>query len=150
MSEEYPFESQKEKRLPNPETQALHKKETRKEIYLPFVLSLIGLAIFVLILITKQIGSVEVWSDISMIFLTIISLGIGVVILMLVVSLVFGMYHLIKNIPPYTRSIQDAVKQIENQVRNGAKVSIQPILKIQEFTKQMNDIFNIKSGSKKD
>jgi len=148
MSEKYPFEVPVEKPLPNPETKAIHNAQVRKQVTAPLVLSILALAVLVFVLIRNNIGNVQVWAQISTIFLIILTMGFGIIIIMLMGTFVYGMFQLLRNLPPYTRSIQDAVEKIEKQVEAGALVSIKPILKIQEFSSQINNFFQSFSRKK--
>jgi hypothetical protein len=147
MSEKYPFEIPKEIPVPNPVTTAFHKRDVRKQITIPLVISILSIVAIVFLFINRNIGSAEVWAQISMIFLSLFSMVVAVVPIVLMIAFIIGMHNLLKNLPPYTRSVQDAVEKISEQVKTGAAVSIKPILKIQEFTTQMNNLFG--SFSKK-
>lgn len=147
MSNQYPFELPEKILAHNPKTKASHKAEVKRHISFPLILSILILVIVIYLMIDNRIGSVEKWSQISTIFLSSIALFIGLFVIVLLFSIIFGMYQLLRNLPRFTKSAQDAVHKVEKQLIRGAQLSVAPIKKIQNFTSQITNFFG--SFSKK-
>ena len=119
---------------PNPVTMAKHRKQVLWQITVPFLamvflcLGLTGLTIW------SASGSSEPvsrWADVSFIWLTP-PIIIGALITLLIVGgLAYGVYYLIRVLPPYTRLTQDFFKRVLAKTRQISDQLVQPIIRIQ-------------------
>jgi hypothetical protein len=58
---------------------------------------------------------------------------IAFVFLVLFAAMVYGLYKLLKIIPPYARQAQDIVYKFEQRVHTGSDLVAEPIIRAQAF-----------------
>ena len=126
---------------PNPETRAAHRREVLRQITLPLIfllIALIGAGVWV---VWAGVGSIERWSQIATIFLILFGLFIGLIVLAVFVALTFIVTQILRILPPYTRVAQDAIEQIDRQVKAGADISVKPVIEVQRFLAVIDVLF---------
>ena len=126
---------------PNPETRAIHRREVFRQITLPLLfmlIVLIGVGIWV---VWAGVGSIERWSQIATIFLTLFGLLIGLIVLAVFVALIFIVTQILRILPPFTRIAQDAIEKIDRQVKAGADISVKPVIEVQRFLAVIDALF---------
>ena len=124
---------QQQRRPPNPETRAAHKREFGKQVLLPlglFLLFSVGAAAAA---VYFHVGSVESWSQIASIFLMLFWMVLGLLLLAILVGLVYLISRALQLLPPYTRMAQDGIETIRKQVETGSDITVKPVIKIQSF-----------------
>jgi len=84
-------------------------------------------------LVIENVGTIQEWSSISLILLTLPALLLGIIIFILFIALIVLVSYLLKFLPPYARLTQDAINNLENQIKSGADISAKPIIQIQSF-----------------
>ena len=87
------------------------------------------------------VGSIERWSQIATIFLILFGLFIGLIGLAVFVALTFIVTQILRILPPYTRVAQDAIEQIDRQVKAGADISVKPVIEVQRFLAVIDVLF---------
>jgi len=125
---------------PNPVTRAKHRREVNRQVILPFFISAIvfmGVGIW---LAWMGIGSVERWSQIAIIFILVLGLVLGFILLSMIIGLMYVTTIVLRTIPPYARIAQDAIEEINQQVKTGSNVSVRPVIEIQKFLAMMDVI----------
>ena len=118
---------------PNPVTRAAHKREVSRQVILPLVVMLFVMIGVGVLLIWAEIGTAEQWSQIAMIFMLLLGLVLGFILFGLTVGVLYIITQVLRIIPPYARIAQDAIMQINRQVRSGSDISVRPVIEIQKF-----------------
>ena len=117
----------------NPLTHEAHSHQVLWQITIPIILgSLVVLALAVLAGISGP-AEASLWADISLIFLIIPAMLISVVFLFLFAALIYGLFKLLKIIPPYARQAQDIVYKVEQRVKSGSDLVAEPVIRTQAF-----------------
>lgn len=123
---------------PNPVTQAAHRREVNRQVFLPFAIALIFLLTMGTWLVWANIGTVERWSQIAIILMLVMGLVLGLIILGVTIGLLYVITMVLRTIPPYARIAQDAIVKINQQVKAGSNVSVRPVIEIQKFIAMMD------------
>jgi uncharacterized membrane protein len=120
-------------RLPQPihESYKKHRRELAWQIILPMVLSVAGfIALIVLIYFATFEGDGDVgrWAAISTIWIVIPIMLAGLLLLILLVALVYGMKRLLDITPTYTGLAQDYIHKAAGYIKRGADMAVKPVL----------------------
>lgn len=147
------IDAQQERQLPepNPVTKKSHQKEILRQVTLPFVIALLGLAALVSALIFYNIGTLGDWARISTIFLIFPLLVFGIIVVVIMGGLAYLINQVLRIIPPYTRLTQQAIDKVNQQVKTGTEISVKPVMQIQSFLAMIDSLlenFNIRPGAK--
>ena len=118
---------------PNPVTKRAYRRDVLRQITLPIILILLVTIAIVTWLVIENVGTIQEWSSISLILLTLPALLLGIIIFILFIALIVLVSYLLKFLPPYARLTQDAINNLENQIKSGADISAKPIIQIQSF-----------------
>ncbi|MBT3239583.1 MAG: hypothetical protein HON98_07135 [Chloroflexi bacterium] len=118
---------------PNPVTKRAYRRDVLRQITLPIILILLVSIAIVTWLVIENVGTIQEWSSISLILLTLPALLLGIIIFILFIALIVLVSYLLKFLPPYARLTQDAINNLENQIKSGADISAKPIIQIQSF-----------------
>lgn len=129
---------------PNPVTRASHRREFSRQVIVPLVLFLLVSIALTVVFVLNDIGTVEAWSQIATIILVSLWLLGGLILLVLVGALVYMVSYVLKVLPPYTRSAQDAIETVKIQVEKGADITAKPVIQIQSYLAMINAIFHRK------
>jgi len=133
--DEYPITPSESRPLPkpNPVTQKAHRQDVLRQLTLPVIVVLLVLAGVVFWLIQAGVGDFGLWAQISIVFIILPALIIGLILLVILAGLVFGIGYLLGFLPPYARITQDAIQNVKAQAEAGADISAKPIIQIQSF-----------------
>ena len=120
-------------RLPQPvhESYKKHRRELAWQIILPMVLTVIGFAALIGLIYFATFegdGDVGRWAAISTIWIVIPVMVLGLVLLVVLVALVYGMKRLLDITPTYTGLAQDYVHIAAGYIRRAADVAVKPVL----------------------
>ena len=111
--------------------QARHRRETLLQIYIPLVLAAgVFLAATALTFVGSFGGALQnsVMADTALVWLSVPLLFVGVVLLVLVVAVAFGVGNLLHILPPYFKQAQDFLRtQSERVVRMTDRASNQVV-----------------------
>ena len=118
---------------PNPVTQKAHRQDVLRQLTVPVVIVLLAMAGLVFWLIQAGVGDFGLWAQISIIFMVLPALLIGLIVLVILAGLVVGIGYLLGFLPPYARITQDAIQNVKAQAEAGADISAKPIIQIQSF-----------------
>ncbi len=127
---------------PNPVTQASHRKEFFRQVWLPFGLFLLLSITAGVLFIVYDVGTVESWSQIATMLLVVTFMVIGLLTLVLLVGLVIAVTYLLRLLPPYTRMAQEGIETIKTQVTKGADITAKPVIQIQSFLAVLDTLFS--------
>jgi ABC-type dipeptide/oligopeptide/nickel transport system permease component len=106
----------------------LFRKNVWLQIYLPILLGVIALAILVAIIWTGQQGTASVWADVSLMMLIIPTFIIGLILLVILGGLTYGIAYLIGVLPDPFRRLQEIMNQVSASFERGSKIAAKPII----------------------
>lgn len=118
---------------PNPVTQAEHRRQMIRQVTWPLVITILFVVGLTAVLIYNQVGTVERWSQIAAIFITLPALLIGLILLGILAGIAFGLGQLLRFLPPYARLTQEALEKVGRQIKAGAEISAKPVNQIRRF-----------------
>jgi predicted PurR-regulated permease PerM len=133
---------------PNPVTAKRHRRQFRRQILLPILLSVVGLGGLSILLWRAGIGTVERWAQISTIFVLLPMLGVVLLLLVIMVLLSVMINELLTRIPPYTRLAQQAIETVQRQVELGMDISARPIVVIREYIAMVERLIGMFTGKR--
>jgi hypothetical protein len=97
----------------NLRTQALNRRESFWQIYVPLGFAIIVVLAFMVMTVISaySAGSLThlVWADVSLIYLIIWAALGGLVVLALLIGLCAGLWYMLRELPPYFKLAQDFV-----------------------------------------
>jgi hypothetical protein len=93
-----------------------------------------------------DIGSVERWSHIAIIFILLLGLVLGLILFSIIIGLMCMTTMVLRSIPPYARMAQDAIEKINQQVKTGSNISVRPVIEIQKFLTMIDVILGRRKG----
>ena len=123
---------QEQKPSRNPVTKRAHRKESFWQITFPLILGLIailGLAVWAVIVASGG-GNVSQAADTSLIFLIIPTFVMAFIFLVVLVGLVYGMYSLLRWLPPKFFILQGLFYRIQDRVQKAADKAVEPAMKV--------------------
>jgi ABC-type dipeptide/oligopeptide/nickel transport system permease component len=117
----------------NPVTQRAHGRQTMWQIVLPLVIG--AFAAIALGVLAGLAGADQTsrWADISLIFMIVPALLATLLFVVLFAGLNYGLFRVLKAIPPLARRVQDVFGQVEQRIRTGADMAAEPFLRIQSL-----------------
>lgn len=121
-------------KLRNQRTAALMRRDVIWQIALPLGLATLAVLVIAALLIAPVGAPVRsVWADISLIFLIIPTVLFGLVLLVLIAALAYGMYYVLRELPPYAKQAQDIVALATYRVNTVAAKIADVVLSIRSF-----------------
>jgi len=124
-----------------------HRREVQTKIIAPMLIAvllmiavcaLIGVATF------RDNGDVERWAAISTIWIVIPWMFVGLIALVLLAAMVYGMARLLQVIPPYTGYAQKMIWRVQGYIKRGADMIVQPVLSLDGITATLKRLFGAK------
>ncbi len=95
-------------------------------IYLPTLVGILVLVGIAFLIFRAGFGSVSVWADTSLIFMLLLAIILGLVLVVLFGSMVYGIVKLIAIIPVWFTSIRIVFWQAENTVQQAGDIVVRP------------------------
>jgi uncharacterized protein involved in cysteine biosynthesis len=127
--------------IPNPVTQAKHRREIRRQVIVPFVFCLVVIIGIIVWFVLTGVGTVERWAQVSSLLLMSFGMVLGLIVFALLVATVYVITQILRILPPYTRLAQDAIEKIDSQVKSGADISVKPVIEVQRFLAIIDALF---------
>ena len=132
--------------IPQPvhETYLKHRKEVRWKILAPVIASAVVCVLcsaLVYVATFSYGGDVELWAQISTIYLAIPTIILLVAIFALVGGMVFLLTRLLAILPRYTFMAQELSYKVKMYVRRGADSAAKPVIFINSLGASINRIF---------
>lgn len=121
---------------PNRESYLKHRREFRRQILLPIVLivlAALALAALVGVATFRDGGDVGRWAAISTIWMSIPALGLLLVVMMVLITLIYGLGRLIKVTPKYTGLVQEYALYVSARVVQINKQITTPVIRIKAW-----------------
>lgn len=129
----------------------LHKKQVFWQIILPLSIGIPILLTLVILALISRSESTSHWADVSLIFLSIPLMLLGLLISVLIVSLIIGVYRLMQFIPTYAHLVQKYAFLVGSRVLQACNISVEPILFVRGTTAAIRTLFTkillVKPGS---
>ena len=131
----------------------LFKKHVWLQIYLPILLVVLATAILVTILWVNQQGKASVWADVSLVMLIIPTFILGLILLVLLVGVTYGIAYLIGVLPDPFRRVQEIMNQVSDSADRGSRMAAKPVIAPKAAVAAVQAIFTgiasiFKKGSK--
>ncbi len=122
-------------RLPrNKATEAIHKRETWWQIYIPLIAGgLLVLAVCILAIVAGVSGdsaATRLWADVSLVFIVFQVIIVTLPLLILFGGLAWGIAYLVKLLPPYAKVAQDYTALAARKTEWAMQYVVNPILQI--------------------
>jgi len=121
---------------PNPVTHANHQREVFWQITFPLILGVLVILAFAGLTIAAGIGlspATSTWASISLIWLILPGLIIGLVLIVFLSSVIYGIIRLVQVLPVYARQVQDFFYLVKIKTRYSADMLVQPVIKVSEW-----------------
>lgn len=115
----------------NPVTRRAHARQKLWQITFPLLLGVILALVFAVLAGLAQADNASRWADISLIFLLIPVMLVSLLFLVILAALVYLMVRVLKFVPPVALKVQNIFAQVEQRVRTGADLAVEPILRLQ-------------------
>lgn len=122
-------------RLPerNPETQKAHSRQVLWQITLPIAIGVIVALVFAVLATMAGPAEASLWADISLIFILIPLMVVSLMFIALFAAMGYGVYRLLQILPGYARRGQDLALKLEQRVRTGSDLAVEPILRVHSW-----------------
>lgn len=117
----------------NPVTQRAHSRQKLWQIIFPLILGVILALVFGVLAGLAQSDSASRWADISLIFLLIPVMVVSVLFLAILAALVYLMIRVLRFVPPVALKVQNVFAQVEQRIRTGSNLAVEPILRVQSW-----------------
>ena len=122
---EDPIQKTEKKRHPLDD---LFRRHVWLQIYLPILLVVLALAVLVVILWVNQQGKASVWADVSLVMLIIPTFILGLILLVILAAVTYGIFYLIGVLPDPFRRVQEIMNQVSDTAERGSKMAAKPII----------------------
>lgn len=125
----------------NPITHQAHRREVFWQITLPLI---VGALIFLGLAGAASwgaIGQVRAWADFGIIWLILLMIVPGLLILILLAGLVYGVTWLIMHLPEYALQTQKIFMLISGRAKEIANKTAEPVLRIEGAWASLKSIF---------
>jgi hypothetical protein len=73
------------------------------------------------------------WADISLIFLLIPVMVVSLLFLAIFAGSIYALMRILRIVPPFALRVQNLFSKIEQRVRRGANIAVEPILRIESW-----------------
>jgi hypothetical protein len=109
----------------NTQTQALNRRESLWQIYLPLGATLLAAAVCMGLTIASAYGARILndrpWADVSAMYLTAIAVAGALPVLAVVVGLAAGAWYVLREVPPYLKIAQDFMRLVAARAAEYSK-----------------------------
>lgn len=114
---------------PNPVTRTAHRRETFRQITLPFLLAVLVMVGLAVLAILGTSESASRWGSISLIYLICLGSIVALLFIALNAALVYMLIVIQRGLPPRTRQIQDYSALISQKVLDVSDKLAEPFIK---------------------
>lgn len=133
-------------RAGNPLTREATRRQTWRQITLPFALGVLLLILLVVLLWRGAVASASAWADASLVLLILPLLCGGVLLLALLIAAAVGIGYLGQVLPPPAQRAQDALANTAGAIRRGGDQALRPLLVLQSIGEAVRQVFRIISS----
>jgi hypothetical protein len=117
----------------NPLVHAEHRRETFRQIILPFIIGIVFVLLIVaaiVIFATHSLVNLNRWASVSIIWMILPSMIIALILLVVVLGLLFAISRLLGILPGYSKIVQSYFTQAETTVSHITDQAVEPILRL--------------------
>ncbi len=117
----------------NAPVHAEHRRQVRKQIYLPLIVGILVVLAGVITIIIYGVraeSTLRRWADVSLIWVIIPVMFIGVLFMIATMGILFGVTRLLGVTPGYFRIVQESINQVERRVLQATDGLVEPVLKM--------------------
>lgn len=117
----------------NPEVHAQHRRETQRHIYIPLIAALVVIfagVIAIIIYGLRHGSTLHRWASVSLIWVLIPFMFIGVLIMISAIGVMFGVTRVLEVLPGYGDIAQGYVHQATTSVNQVADGMVEPVLRV--------------------
>jgi len=134
-------ESKPHEILRNPETHQAHRREVFWQITLPFILG--GLIFLGLAFAASwgAIGEVRAWGNVGIIWLIFLTFAPGLLILLILGGLVYGVSWLVIHLPEYALQLQNIFRMFSGRAKQIADKTVEPVMRVEGAWASLKSIF---------
>jgi hypothetical protein len=121
----------------NPTTHRLHRRDLVRQVYLPLGIVLVAVIALIVLTILAGLGVVgspagaSVWADVSLIFIIVIALSMGLAPLIIFGGLAYGLGYALRYLPGYARVVQDFLVRLNYTVNEVADRIAKPVVAVE-------------------
>jgi len=113
---------------PEPKPDKAFQKTVWLQIYLPLIFIILLLAGLVSILWIGDVGSYSGWADSALVILMIPALLIGIVVLVIIAGVCYGVMYVIGWLPAPARRGQEILERVSKETRRFADLAARPFM----------------------
>lgn len=117
----------------NPITKEAHQRQTFFQIYLPLIIVVLFLIIFIVLALVAQNENVSRWADISLIFLISVSLVVTLIAIAVIIVLTIYLTRLLKSSPYFFFEVQRITYIMEVRSKAIGNSIVEPVLRVNSF-----------------
>lgn len=117
----------------NPVAQRSHARQKLWQIMLPIFAGLVLVVFFAVLAGLAGPAEASRWADISLIFLLIPVMFVSLLFLAIFAGSIYAFMRILRIIPPFALRVQNLFSKIEQQVRRGANLAVEPIIRIESW-----------------
>jgi uncharacterized membrane protein len=122
-------------------TQEKHRRNVLWQITLPLAVTLVIVIILaVLVSAPGDNALASRWSSISIVFMALSLLFAGIISLVLLALLAYGLARLLHIMPSYARLAQNYAEILSSRIKNLVDLLVKPIMDIKAFLAAINKI----------
>jgi hypothetical protein len=117
----------------NPIVHAEHRRETLRQIILPFIIGVVLVVLVVaaiVIFATHTLENLNRWASVSIIWMIGPSMIIALILLIVTLGLLFAITRLLGILPGYSKIVQSYFTQAETTVSHITDQAVEPILRL--------------------
>jgi hypothetical protein len=117
----------------NPIVHAEHRRETFRQIILPFIIGIVLILLVVVTIIifaTHSLENLNRWASVSIIWMIVPSMIIALVMLVVTLGLLFAISRLLGILPGYSKIVQSYFTQAETTVDQITDKAVEPVLRL--------------------
>jgi hypothetical protein len=117
----------------NPIVHAEHRRETFRQIILPFIIGVVLVLLVVagiIIFATHSLDNLNRWASVSIIWMIIPSVIIAMILFVVTLGLLFAITRLLGILPGYSKIVQGYFSQAEGVVSNITDRAVEPFLRL--------------------
>ena len=117
----------------NAQVHAEHKREVSQQIYLPVIIGFLVIlaGVIAIIIYGVQAGSnLRRWADVSLIWVIIPAMFIGIVMMVVVIGALYGITRVLGILPGYSKIVQGYFQQADIKVAQVTNGIVEPILRV--------------------
>jgi lysylphosphatidylglycerol synthetase-like protein (DUF2156 family) len=121
-----------------------HRRELWRKIIAPMLVAavlLIALVVWIVLVTFRSNGDVARWAALSTIWLVVPVLFAGLLVLVIVLAMIYGMARLLQLIPPYSGYAQRLVWRAQGYIQRGADLVVKPIFGAEGLIASLRRIF---------